>query len=188
MLVVVIYVWECAYGHYYHYQIAAWDSCHLNYGVCRITGLPPPNSQLCLDAPKVVPGRTLKGVCLGDYKTTDCIPQLVTDYLQNKINMDPLITHQLPFDQLHKACELYHAGKTNSIVLLLHFYVSASAVFCCSETLDDERCKGILGDFIPFPFHLPNCSSAVKRGAKEMGMQCDCTKRNKCILNIIIIK
>eukprot|EP00069_Balaena_mysticetus_P002681 bmy_16086T0 len=115
--------------------IAVWDSCHLNYGVCMITGLPPPNSQLCLEAPKVVPGWTLKGVCLGDYKTTGCIPQLVTDYLQNKINMDPLITHQLPFDQLHKACELYHAGKT-----------------------------------------------AVKSGAKEIGMQCDCTKRNKCIL------
>lgn len=46
-----------------------------------------------------------------DYKTRDCIPQLVTCYLQNKINIDPLATHQLPFDQIHKAFELYHAGK-----------------------------------------------------------------------------
>lgn len=49
--------------------------------------------------------------CFAGYKTRDCIPQLVTDYLQNKINIDPLITHQLPFDQLHKAFKLYHAGK-----------------------------------------------------------------------------
>lgn len=47
-----------------------------------------------------------------EYKTRDCIPQLVTDYLQKKINIDPIITHQLPFDKLHEALELFHAGKT----------------------------------------------------------------------------
>uniref|UniRef100_A0A9L0K3S5 Enoyl reductase (ER) domain-containing protein n=1 Tax=Equus asinus TaxID=9793 RepID=A0A9L0K3S5_EQUAS len=87
------------------------ESCHLSYGICQIIGLAPSNSQLSLEALMVVSGRTLKGVCLGGYKTRDCIPQLVTDYLQNKINLDPLITHQLPFDQLHKAFKLYHAGK-----------------------------------------------------------------------------
>ncbi|XP_047574013.1 alcohol dehydrogenase 1-like [Lutra lutra] len=93
-------------------MLAAWDSCHLSHGVCLIVGVAPVNSKLSLDAPMIVSGRTLKGVCLGDYKTRDCIPQLVTSYLQNKINIDPLVTHQLPFDQIHKAFELYHAGKT----------------------------------------------------------------------------
>ncbi|XP_045328074.1 alcohol dehydrogenase 1-like [Leopardus geoffroyi] len=99
-------------------MIAAWDSCHRSYGVCLIIGVASSNSQLSLNAPDIISGRTLKGVCLGDYKTRDCIPQLVTDYLQNKINIDPLITHQLPFDQLHKAFELYHAGKTIRCILL----------------------------------------------------------------------
>ncbi|XP_030169249.1 alcohol dehydrogenase 1-like [Lynx canadensis] len=99
-------------------MIAAWDSCHRSYGVCLIVGVASSNSQLSLNAPDIISGRTLKGVCLGDYKTRDCIPQLVTDYLQNKINIDPLITHQLPFDQLHKAFELYHAGKTIRCILL----------------------------------------------------------------------
>lgn len=49
--------------------------------------------------------------CFADYKTRDCVPQLVTCYLQNKINIDLLATHRLPFDQIHKAFELYHAGK-----------------------------------------------------------------------------
>lgn len=40
------------------------------------------------------------------YKTRDCIPQLVTDYLQNKINTDPLITHQLPFEKINDAFKL----------------------------------------------------------------------------------
>ncbi|XP_006059263.3 alcohol dehydrogenase 1 [Bubalus bubalis] len=99
-------------------MVAAWDSCHLSHGVCIITGVSPPNSKFSLSAQTVPTGRTLKGVCLGGYKTKDCCPQLVTAYLQNKINIDPLITHQLPFDELHKAFELYHAGKTIRCVLL----------------------------------------------------------------------
>ncbi|KAB1282239.1 Alcohol dehydrogenase 1 [Camelus dromedarius] len=44
---------------------AAWDCCHLSYGVCVIIGMAPHNSQLSLDATKVITGRTLKGVALG---------------------------------------------------------------------------------------------------------------------------
>uniref|UniRef100_A0A8D1U0B6 Alcohol dehydrogenase-like C-terminal domain-containing protein n=1 Tax=Sus scrofa TaxID=9823 RepID=A0A8D1U0B6_PIG len=99
-------------------MVAAWESCHLSYGVCVIIGVTPPNTPFSLDAGNVFSGRTLKGTCLGDYKTRDSFPQLVTDYLQNKINIDPLITHQLPFNQIHKAFELYRAGKTIRCVLL----------------------------------------------------------------------
>lgn len=99
-------------------MVAAWESCHLSHGVCAIVGLAPPSSQLSLDAAPLISGRTLKGVCLGDYKTRDCVPQLVTDYMQNKINVNALITHQLPFDQLHEALDLYKAGKAIRCVLL----------------------------------------------------------------------
>ncbi|XP_070264951.1 alcohol dehydrogenase 6-like [Myotis yumanensis] len=99
-------------------MLAAWDSCNQSYGVCLIVGWAPPNTKLCLEAETIISGRTIKGVCLGDYKTRDCIPQLVTCYLQNKINIDPLATHQLPFDQIHKAFELYHAGKVIRCILL----------------------------------------------------------------------
>ncbi|XP_032752503.1 alcohol dehydrogenase 1-like [Rattus rattus] len=97
---------------------AAWNSCNNSYGVCLIVGLAPSDTHVSLEASKILSGKTLKGVCLGDYKTRDCIPQIVTDYLQNKINIDPLVTHQLPFSQLHKALELYHSGKTIRCVLL----------------------------------------------------------------------
>ncbi|XP_075400985.1 alcohol dehydrogenase 1-like [Tenrec ecaudatus] len=99
-------------------MVAAWNSCHISYGVCMIIGLAPSSSYLSLEAPKVITGRTMKGSALGDYKTRDAIPELVTDYLKNKINIDPLITHQLPFNQIHKAMDLYNAGKTIRCVLL----------------------------------------------------------------------
>lgn len=70
LVVVVTYSWEGAYGHYYHYQLAAWDSCHLSHGVCLIVGVAPVNSKLSLAAPMIVSGRTLKGVCLGGRSMT----------------------------------------------------------------------------------------------------------------------
>uniref|UniRef100_A0A8C2ML33 Alcohol dehydrogenase 1 n=1 Tax=Cricetulus griseus TaxID=10029 RepID=A0A8C2ML33_CRIGR len=87
-------------------------SCHAACGVSVIVGVPPNAKTLPVNPMLLLLGRTWKGAIFGDYKTRDCIPQLVTDYLQDKINIDPLVTHQLPFKQLHKALELYHSGKT----------------------------------------------------------------------------
>lgn len=99
-------------------MLAAWECCHPSHGVCSIIGVAPPGARVSLTALNLISGRTLKGVCLGGYKTRDCIPQLVTDYMQNKIHADALITHQLPFDQLHTAMDLYKAGKVIRCVLL----------------------------------------------------------------------
>uniref|UniRef100_G3TZW9 Alcohol dehydrogenase N-terminal domain-containing protein n=1 Tax=Loxodonta africana TaxID=9785 RepID=G3TZW9_LOXAF len=99
--------------------VAAWDSCPESYGFCMIIGLASSNSKLSLGALMIFSGRTLKGASLGDYKTRDCIPQLVTAY--NGINIDPLITHELPFNQIHKVMELFYAGKSFSIHCVLLF-------------------------------------------------------------------
>ncbi|KAG8518364.1 Alcohol dehydrogenase E chain, partial [Galemys pyrenaicus] len=98
-------------------MVAAWDSCNLSHGVCCIVGLASPGMQLRLDAATLIAGRTLKGVCLGDYKTRDCVPQLVADFLQCRLDVGALVTHQLPFAQLHQAFELYRAGKTIRCVI-----------------------------------------------------------------------
>ncbi|XP_040822988.1 alcohol dehydrogenase 6-like [Ochotona curzoniae] len=87
-------------------MVAALESCNLSYGVCVIVGAAPSNSKLSFDPMLILSGRILKGGILGAYKTRDCIPQLVTDYLQNKINTDPLITHQLPFEKINDAFKL----------------------------------------------------------------------------------
>lgn len=99
-------------------MVAAWEACHPSHGVCCIVGVDPTGSPFSVGATSLLSGRTLRGACLGGYKTRDCVPRLVADYLQNKLNIDPLVTHQLPFDQLHRAFELYRAGKTIRCVLL----------------------------------------------------------------------
>uniref|UniRef100_A0A8C9Q1M7 Alcohol dehydrogenase n=1 Tax=Spermophilus dauricus TaxID=99837 RepID=A0A8C9Q1M7_SPEDA len=88
-------------------MVATLESCHPSYGVGVIIGLAPTNSQLIFDPMLLLSGRTLKGGALGNYKTRSCIPKMVTDYLQKKINLDPLITHTLPFESINKAFELF---------------------------------------------------------------------------------
>nr|XP_040148986.1 alcohol dehydrogenase 1-like [Ictidomys tridecemlineatus] len=98
--------------------IATLESCHPSYGVGVIIGLPPTNSQLIFDPTLLLSGRTLKSGALGKYKTRSCIPKMVTDYLQKKINIDPLITHKLPFESINKAFELLQGGHCIRCVLL----------------------------------------------------------------------
>lgn len=98
--------------------LTAWECCHKSYGICLAVGVSPADSRLELDATPIITGHILKGVCLGEYKTRDCFPQLVSDYMQGHLAIDPLLTHQLPFERLHEAMELYEAGQTIRCVLL----------------------------------------------------------------------
>ncbi|XP_063105523.1 alcohol dehydrogenase 1-like isoform X8 [Cavia porcellus] len=90
-------------------MVAAFESCHVSYGVCVIIGVAPSAAKLSFDPLMLLPGRTLKGATLGEYKTRSCIPKLVTDYMQRKFNTDSLITHQFPFEKINKAFELFRS-------------------------------------------------------------------------------
>uniref|UniRef100_F6YVG3 Enoyl reductase (ER) domain-containing protein n=1 Tax=Ornithorhynchus anatinus TaxID=9258 RepID=F6YVG3_ORNAN len=94
-------------------MIAALESCHLSYGVCVIVGVAPFKARLAFNPMLFLSGRTLKGGSLGEWKTQDCLPKLVNDYLHGKINTDPLITHILPFDKINKAMGLLRGGKSS---------------------------------------------------------------------------
>ncbi|KAM4834285.1 alcohol dehydrogenase 1-like [Thomomys bottae] len=99
-------------------MVAALESCHMSYGVCVIIGVAPSNAKLSFDPMLLLPGRTLKGEIMGEYKTRDAIPKLVTDYVNKKINIDPLITHKFPFEGINKAFELFQDGNCIRCVLL----------------------------------------------------------------------
>ncbi|XP_036618190.1 alcohol dehydrogenase 1-like [Trichosurus vulpecula] len=98
--------------------VAALESCNLSYGVCVVIGLSPAKSQLSFDPMKLLSGRILKGCSLGEYKTRDQIPLLVEDYMKKKIDVDPLITHRLPFVKINEGFELLRSGKCIRCVLL----------------------------------------------------------------------
>ncbi|XP_055970280.1 alcohol dehydrogenase 1-like [Sorex fumeus] len=100
-------------------MVAALESCRVSSGVCVVVGVAPTHSQLSFDPALLLPGRTVKGGTMGEFKTRDFIPQLVTDYLQKKFNIDPLITHKMPFEKINQAFELLQNGNCIRCVVKL---------------------------------------------------------------------
>uniref|UniRef100_A0A674H8Z4 Alcohol dehydrogenase I n=1 Tax=Taeniopygia guttata TaxID=59729 RepID=A0A674H8Z4_TAEGU len=90
-------------------MIAALASCNASTGVCVMVGVL--NSEISIDPVLLLTGRTWKGTLLGGWKTRECIPKLVSSYLEGKFNSDLLITHTLPFAKVNEGFELLRAGK-----------------------------------------------------------------------------
>uniref|UniRef100_A0A8C9NGI5 alcohol dehydrogenase n=1 Tax=Serinus canaria TaxID=9135 RepID=A0A8C9NGI5_SERCA len=97
-------------------MIAALASCNMSTGVCVMAGLL--DSEISIDPTLLLTGRTWKGTALGGWKPTECIPKLVSGYLEKKFNSDLLITHTLPFAKVNEGFELLRAGKSIRTVLL----------------------------------------------------------------------
>uniref|UniRef100_A0A8C0ZIX5 Alcohol dehydrogenase 1-like n=1 Tax=Cyanistes caeruleus TaxID=156563 RepID=A0A8C0ZIX5_CYACU len=85
-------------------MIAALASCNMNTGVCVMIGVT--DSEISIDPMLLLTGRTWKGTMFGGWKSRECIPKLVSSYLEKKFNSDLLITHTLPFAEVNKGFEL----------------------------------------------------------------------------------
>jgi S-(hydroxymethyl)glutathione dehydrogenase/alcohol dehydrogenase len=68
---------------------------------------------------QLVTGRVWRGTAFGGVKGRSQLPGYVEEYLNGKIKIDPMITHNLPLDQINEAFELMHEGK--SIRSVIHF-------------------------------------------------------------------
>ncbi|XP_017677702.1 PREDICTED: alcohol dehydrogenase 1-like [Lepidothrix coronata] len=99
-------------------MIAALASCNMNTGICVMIGELDAGSEISLDPMLLLTGRAWKGILVGGWKTRDCMPKLVSSYLEKKFNSDLLITHTLPFAKVNEGFELLRAGKSIRSVLL----------------------------------------------------------------------
>nr|XP_033813186.1 alcohol dehydrogenase 1-like [Geotrypetes seraphini] len=98
-------------------MVSALKATNPAFGTCVIIGIAPSNTNLVFDPMLMLTGRTLKGALFGNLKSKDCVPILVSDYQANKFNLDPLVTHSLPFDKINEAFELMRCGKSIRSVL-----------------------------------------------------------------------
>ncbi|XP_014994353.1 alcohol dehydrogenase 6 isoform X2 [Macaca fascicularis] len=97
---------------------AALASCNESYGVCVVVGVLPAGGQLNISG-QLFSGRSLKGSVFGGWKSREHIPKLVADYMAEKLNLDPLITHTLSLDKINEAVELMKTGKCIRCILIL---------------------------------------------------------------------
>lgn len=90
----------------------ALECCHKGWGVCTIIGVAGAGQEISTRPFQLVTGRVWKGSAFGGVKGRTGVPQIVDWYMEGKINIDDLITHVLPFEQINQAFDLMHKGES----------------------------------------------------------------------------
>ncbi len=90
----------------------ALECCHKGWGVSVIIGVAGAGKEIKTRPFQLVTGRGWKGTAFGGAKGRRDVPRIVDWYMEGKINIDDLITHQLKLDEINKGFDLMHAGKS----------------------------------------------------------------------------
>ena len=90
----------------------ALECCHRGWGVSVIIGVAGAGQEIKTRPFQLVTGRVWKGTAFGGARGRTDVPKIVDWYMEGKINIDDLITHVLPLDNINEGFDLMHAGKS----------------------------------------------------------------------------
>ena len=89
----------------------ALESCHKGWGESVIIGVAAAGEEISTRPFQLVTGRTWKGTAFGGAKGRSDVPRIVDWYMDGKINIDDLITHQFQLENINDAFDVMHAGE-----------------------------------------------------------------------------
>ena len=98
---------------------AALECCHKGWGEAVIVGVAGAGQEICTRPFQLVTGRVWRGTAFGGCKGRSQLPGMVDQYMDGDIKVDEFITHTMPLEDINRAFELMHAGK--SIRSGIHF-------------------------------------------------------------------
>jgi len=90
----------------------ALECCHRGWGVSVIIGVAGAGQEIKTRPFQLVTGRTWKGTAFGGARGRSDVPKIVDWYMDGKLNIDDLITHTMPIEQINSAFELMREGKS----------------------------------------------------------------------------
>jgi S-(hydroxymethyl)glutathione dehydrogenase/alcohol dehydrogenase len=90
----------------------ALECCHRGWGVSVIIGVAGGGEEISTRPLQLVTGRVWKGTAFGGARGRTDVPRIVDWYMEGKINIDDLITHTMPLDDINRAFDLMHAGES----------------------------------------------------------------------------
>jgi S-(hydroxymethyl)glutathione dehydrogenase/alcohol dehydrogenase len=90
----------------------ALECCHKGWGESIIIGVAGAGQEIATRPFQLVTGRVWKGTAFGGAKGRTDVPEIVDWYMDKKINIDDLITHEFKLDDINKAFDLMHEGKS----------------------------------------------------------------------------
>jgi S-(hydroxymethyl)glutathione dehydrogenase/alcohol dehydrogenase len=96
----------------------ALESCHKGWGESYIIGVAGAGQEIATRPFQLVTGRSWHGVAFGGARGRTDVPTIVDWYMEGRINIDDLITHTMPLDEINSAFDLMHTGKSIRSVVL----------------------------------------------------------------------
>ncbi|MFQ5534832.1 MAG: S-(hydroxymethyl)glutathione dehydrogenase/class III alcohol dehydrogenase [Sphingomonadales bacterium] len=90
----------------------ALECCHKGWGESIIVGVAGAGQEIATRPFQLVTGRVWRGTAFGGAKGRTDVPKIVDWYMDGKINIDDLITHQMGLDDINDAFDLMHAGES----------------------------------------------------------------------------
>ena len=91
---------------------AALESAHKGWGESIIIGVAPAGAEISTRPFQLVTGRSWRGTAFGGARGRTDVPKIVDWYMDGKIEIDPMITHQLTLENINEGFDLMHAGKS----------------------------------------------------------------------------
>ena len=90
----------------------ALECAHKGWGESIIIGVAGAGQEIRTRPFQLVTGRVWRGTAFGGAKGRTDVPRIVDWYMNGKIDIDSLITHTMPLDDINKAFDLMHAGES----------------------------------------------------------------------------
>ena len=95
-----------------HTMRQALECCHRGWGESIIIGVAASGQEISTRPFQLVTGRVWKGTAFGGARGRSDVPKIVDWYMEGKINIDDLITHSMPLDEINTAFDVMHEGKS----------------------------------------------------------------------------
>jgi S-(hydroxymethyl)glutathione dehydrogenase/alcohol dehydrogenase len=98
---------------------SALECCHKGWGESVIVGVAGAGQEISTRPFQLVTGRVWRGTAFGGCKGRSQLPGMVQQYMDDEIKIDEFITFTMPLDDINRAFDLMHEGK--SIRSVIHF-------------------------------------------------------------------
>jgi S-(hydroxymethyl)glutathione dehydrogenase/alcohol dehydrogenase len=98
---------------------AALECCHKGWGESTIVGVAGAGQEISTRPFQLVTGRVWRGTAFGGCKGRSQLPSMVDQYMDGDIKIDEFITFTMPLEEINRAFDLMHEGK--SIRSVIHY-------------------------------------------------------------------
>jgi S-(hydroxymethyl)glutathione dehydrogenase/alcohol dehydrogenase len=96
----------------------ALECAHRGWGKSVIIGVAGAGQEIATRPFQLVTGRTWMGTAFGGARGRTDVPRIVDWYMDGRINIDDLITHVLPFEQINEGFDLMRKGESIRTVVV----------------------------------------------------------------------